>query len=368
MISKLRTAYTLAFAIFLLNRPALAYEINDQLAVGGILSGAVQCQNLTDAPGFSNTCKGVVPLQPEMSFRPTISDEIFFKLGFASGNGLNEVTPFEVPPWAASLEDDVKNINGRSRDYLLTAWYKHRFTVADNDTLGVTIGIIDATEYLDENVYANDEFTQFMNAAFTNGPNIFLPSYDYGAAAEWETGVWSFSGVYMNIGENSDGNNTNFVGLQAGYHANNKLGAGNYRFTINATDEQFFNAAGTQLEQRSTVLLSFDQAFGNIIGGWIRFGRRLDDAAADYDAIYTGGIDIKGPAWQRHEDNIGLAYGYLSGGDQDINKTSIAEAYYRWQLGAMLGLTADIQYQHDDYKVGQGPRGWIYSLRATAEF
>lgn len=348
--------------------PAIAYEINEQLSIAGVLAGANQCQNVSDASGFDNTCEGAVPFQLELSSRPTEVDEVFIKLGFAASNGLNGNSPFAIAPWAADLEDDVKNINGRSRDHLLNAWYKHSFKVSDDQSLGATVGIIDATDYLDENAYANDEFTQFMNSALTNGPNVFLPSYDIGIALQWDSSAWHLRGVVMEIGENDDGNSFNFYGLQAGFSVNNSLGAGNYRVLIAGASQDFLNPSGTKLESRAGVLLSFDQEFGQVMGGWIRFGWQTDDAAVEYEAIYSGGIDIKGVDWGRENDNIGLGFAYVNGGNLTIEKTQVAEAYYRWQLGEMFGLTADIQYQNDDYKVGQGPSGWIYSLRAVAEF
>lgn len=368
MNNKTFTHCNVALTLSMLATPAIAYDIDEQLSIGGLLAAANQCQDISDAPGSSDTCEWGAPFQPEMSYRPTEVDEVFFKLGFAKGNGLNEVSPFVVAPWAATLEDDVKNINGRSRDYLLTAWYKHTFNLGENNSLATTFGIIDATDYIDENTYANDEYTQFMNSALTNGPNVFLPSYDIGFALEWDLGRWSLSGVLMNIGENDDGNNTNYYGLQAEYQHNSKLGTGNYRASISGSSEDFLSPDGSQLEKRNSVLLSLDQEFGKIIGGWLRLGWRTDDAATNYDAIYSGGIDLKGSAWGRDADNIGLGYAFLNGGNLDIEATNVAEAYYRWQLGEMIGLTADIQYMKDDYKIGQGPSGWIYSLRATAEF
>ncbi len=56
-----------------------------------------------------------------------------------------------------------------------------------------TGGIIDSTDYVDENAYANDEYTQFMNEALVNGPNGFAPSYDIGGAVEWEIGIWDIT-------------------------------------------------------------------------------------------------------------------------------------------------------------------------------
>ena len=61
-------------------------------------------------------------------------------------------------------------------------------------------------------------------------------------------------------------------------------------------------------------------------------------------------------------------FAYVSGGSLSIDKSQLDEAYYRWQLGEVFGLTADLQYQQDDYKTGSGPHGWIFGLRATAKF
>ncbi len=245
MSNKIITGLIVALVLSMVATPAVAYEINEQLSIGGILAGAIQCQDLSDTPGSGNSCKGAVPFQPELSFRPTGADEVFFKLGVAAGNGLNRNSPLAIAPWAADLQDDVKDISGRNRNYLLTAWYKHTFTVGDDQSLGTTLGIIDATDYLDENAYANDEYTQFMNEVLTNGSNVFLPSYDSGVALEWFAGPWSLRGVLMDVGENDDGNHYTFYGLQAGYSVSNRLGAGNYRVIITASSQDFLNPAGT---------------------------------------------------------------------------------------------------------------------------
>jgi len=157
-----------------------AYDINDQLSVGGILAGAYQYQDLSGDRGADDSGRGAVVFQPKIRFTPTENDEIFAKLGFAAGNGLNEISPFVVTPWAADLEDDVREINGRTRDYLLTAWYKHRFEISENNILSLTGGLIDATDYLDDNAHSNHEYTQFMNAALVKASNGFFPSYDIG--------------------------------------------------------------------------------------------------------------------------------------------------------------------------------------------
>jgi hypothetical protein len=348
--------------------PAPAFDVNDQLSIGGVIAGSVQCQRLSEKAGADNECDHAVPLQPEVSFRPTGSDELFVKAGFASGNGLNGKSPFALSPWAADLHDDVKDINGSSRDYLLTAWYRHSFALRQDSTLDASIGIIDATDYLDDNAYSNDEYTQFMNEALVNGPNAFLPSYDRGAALVWNTGPWSLRGVVMKVNENDDGNDYNFYGAQLGYTLQTGLGEGNYRVLVDRTSKDFLDGEGTSDHKRESIVFSFDQQLGNVVGAFLRIGWQDDSAAVNYDAIWSGGIDINGSPWRRTDDNIGLGYAYLNGGNLDIRQSQVAEAYYRFVINSYMALSADIQYMIDEVKNQENPAGLIYGMRLTAEF
>ena len=353
---------------FLTRLPAYGYDITDQFSIGGVLAGAYQVQSVDDDLEDDNAGRGGLPFQPEFSFRPTEKDEIFAKFGFAAGNGLNEISPFGWAPWAADLEDDVKDINGRNRDYLLTAWYKHTFQFGEGHSLGLTGGLIDATDYLDENAYSNDEYTQFMNEALVNGPNAFLPSYDLGGALEWEIGQFGVRGVAMNIGENDDGNSYNFYGVQFGYTLNTSMGEGHYRVIGTGSSEDFLDPQGINKESRKCILLSFDQKFGEIIGGWLRFGRQDDEAAIHCESLYSGGIDISGKLWGRENDNIGIGYAFLNGGNLDIDNTQVAEIYARFALNDYFAITPDVQYMRDQYVDGTDISGFIFGLRAAVEF
>jgi hypothetical protein len=347
---------------------AAAFEVTDRLDVAGVLAGVYQYQEVSGVPGLGDTGRGALAFQPEISFTASDTDAFFAKLGFAAGNGLNETSPFAWAPWAADLEDDVKDINARKRDYLLAVWYRHTFQISENNTLGLTGGLIDATDYLDKNAYSNDEYTQFMNEALVNGPNAFLPSYDMGGALEWDMGVFSFRGVIMAVGENDDGKAFTFYGIQPGYHLKSPLGEGNYRMLISRTSGDFLDTRGVRKEARRCILFSFDQEFGTILGGWLRFGRQDNDAAIQCESIYSGGIHIKGKLWGRENDTMGLGYAYLEGGNLDIDEAHVAEGYVRVQLHDYFACTADVQYMKDQMKNGQSPEGWIYGLRVTSEF
>lgn len=364
--------------------PAQAFDLNDQLSIGGVLAATGQCQSISarlpaedyDDSGlldaFDDECRGAMPFQLEVSLRPDEANEFFLLLGFAVDNGLNTVSPWALAPWAADLEDDVKDINGRGRDYLLAAWYKHTFTFAQDHTLGATFGILDSTAYLDANEYANDEYTQFMNEAFVNSGSYGLPSYDAGAALEWARGDWSFNAMGMNVGANDDGNDFNFWGLQLGYHPQTAMGAGNYRLVLTGAGEDFLNPTGDKVERRLGWGISFDQELTPNLGAFLRFSWQEEDAAVDYAALYSAGINLTGGAWGRESDTLGLGYAYLDGGNLDIESTQVFEGYYRFVINDYLALTADVQYMSDDRvqadPTQEDPEGWIVGMRLTAGF
>ncbi len=348
-------------------------DIARHVSFGGVIAGAYQYEWVSGPPDIDDRGRGAMAFQPEVSITPTENDEIFFNLGFGARNGLNDKTAFNLAPWGADLEDDVKDINGRNRDYLLQVWYKHTFAFADDHTLGVTGGLIDATGYLDDNAYANDEYTQFMNVALVNAANAFLPSYDIGAAVEWDFGRLGLRGVYMNVGENDDGNNYNFYGAQVNYTLETPLGEGHYRVGYNMTSSDFLDPEGTGEEGLDALFFSFDQAFGEILGAWVRFAFSSDDALVDYEELYSGGISISGNWWGREQDSIGLGLAYLDGAGQTEERpqdTQVAEGYVRFGLNDYLALTVNLQYMKDNYQGGGDADvdGWIGGVRATCEF
>jgi porin len=346
--------------------PGEGYDLTDKFSIGGVLSGAYQHQT---GDGIEDKARGAIPFQPEFSFRPTERDEIFTKFGFAAGNGLNGVTEFNLAPWAADMEDDVKDINGRNRDYLLTIWYNHIFGFSDTNVLGLSGGIIDATDYIDENAYANDEYTQFLNEALVNGPNGFFPSYDVGGAVEWETGNWDITAVGMNVGENDDGNSYNYFATQIGYRVNTSLGEGNYRLIADATSEEFLDKDGNK-ESKLAVGISFDQELGEIFGAWIRFAWQDDKALINYDALFSGGVNITGQWYGREDDNIGIGYAYLNGADDgDFDYTQVAEVYWRIVFNDYFAVTVDFQYMTDEFDTDEDDiDGFILGLRGAVEF
>ena len=328
----------------LLAAPVGAFEVTDKLALNGLLYAAYQYQW---ADSDEDCGRGALPFQIEMDFQLSDQDELAALLGFAAGNGLNDVTAFSLSPWSADMEDDVKDINGRGRDYLLTAWYKHTFDLGARNALGITGGIIDSTVYLNGNAFANDQYTQFMNEALANPSNFFLPTYDFGGALEWEMGHLDLSLVGMDVGQNADGNGYRFFGGQIGYQLETPLGQGHYRLVAAGTSKDFLDEDGNE-ERLRGIILSCDQELGQIFGVWIRLAWQEASAAMPHDTLFSGGVNITGQWYDRPQDNIGIGYGYLNGVN-GLDDTQVAEIYWRVALNAHLAVTADLQYMADNY-------------------
>jgi hypothetical protein len=55
-------------------------------------------------------------------------------------------------------------------------------------------------------------------------------------------------------------------------------------------------------------------------------------------------------------------------GNQGVERTRVAEAYYRFVVLPALAITADGQYMGDDLRSVNGPEGSVIGFRATAAF
>ena len=341
-----------------------AKRLAEKLSLNGVLSGALQCQQLSDETVGEDTCKAGVPLQLEFTYKLSRRDSLFTKLGFAAGDGLNEVSPFNISPWGADLHDDVIDVSGSGRNYLLpTAWYKHVFELDHGHSVDLTLGIVDASHYLDQNAFANDEYNQFMNPALSNAPNTFFPSYAPGVTTEWHRDKWTFTGVFMDVHQLTSPDKYTFYGIQARYTLETSPGTGHYRVLLNG-NRDFVDEAGASKQRNDVLIISIDQQFGDTVGVFTRMGwPQIQNEPINYRAVYTG--DILCTSAGRMLDNIEIALGYMNGGNTIIIRTRLAEAYYRMVINPKLSFTADIQYMRDQYFSIPDAEGIIYSLKGN---
>jgi porin len=329
---------------------AVAYDVTDKLSFEVTGTGVYQYGDFKDTDSLiDEKGSGAVVVDLLGDFHPTDRDQFQVILSYASGNALNDEAAqagFTLAPFADDLEDDLRDINGRNRDTLLTAWYKHTFG-NENSSSGLTGGIIDSTAYLDDNAFANDELAQFMNDIFVNNTLLNLPSYDIGAAVELDSGKWHVRGVAMNSltgPEDQGGRSYNYYGAQFGYTYKSPGGnEGNYRIIAYTTTKDFANATGTAFEPLRGVGISVDQAFSEKLGLFARLGWQDDDAAVDHKAVYSIGLAVSGI--RKAKDTAGVGIALLDGADNSgLDDTVAFEGYVKFQLGEYADVSFDIQY------------------------
>lgn len=300
--------------------------------LSGLIAGGYQFQFGTD----NDKAAGAITVRPSIDAALTDRDHLHLTFALTGGNAVNNASPFSLAPWGADLEDDLENINGSDVDYLQNLWYRRTLQSSESGELAVTVGFIDSTEFLDQNAFANDEYTQFLNEVFVNAPVSFVPAYDLGAAVEWSRGAWSVNGSVMRVAENDDGNAFFFGGVQLGYAVENNLGEGNYRLVLTGTSDDFLSPDGSATRPLLAALISADQTIGESFGVWTRVGRQDDRARVTHASIYSGGVDVSGELWGRQGDNAGVGYAYLDGGNDGISSTHAVEAYVRFVIDQAL--------------------------------
>ena len=354
--------------------PASSIEPGEFVTTDGALRGIVQhgrYDNATNKEGeaLDRETGGAAIVDLEVDVAPTPLDTLWARLRFARGNALNDVGGIQLSPYNGPLEDDLKDINGSNRNYLLEAWYRHTFVLWSEAHLAVTGGIIDSTRYVDENRYANNEDSQFMNPAFATPDNsIGTPSYDPGVAVELYGNGWSLKGVYMKS-SNDIIEDADYFGAQVGSHYATVRGPGNFRVLAYTANGRVKEEKGAPFDATMHGLgVSVDQELGESWGIFFRAFAQNDEAPIVYDRDVSGGISISGQRWGRPDDVLGIAYAYLLGSsNQSIDHTNVAEAYLKFQLHRSVDFTVDVQYEKD-HTDEDDPQAWIFGGRLNFEF
>lgn len=290
-----------------------------------------------------DACRGAALFQPTVSFAPGERHLFSATVGAGLGDALAERSPFAVDPWPADIESSLKNINGTDRDYLLTAWYRYEGKVS------ATVGLLDATAYLNTNALANDELGQFLAGIFVNAPNALLPSYAPGVAIEWSGERLAVAAVYMRVGQ-VDAERFDFGGVELTLNTE----AGSYRLLVDTTSDDLPD--GDSVTRRHTGWgISADRRLSQRVAAFVRTHRGNEERLVAFETLLSGGLQIEAP-----RGRVGVAYGRLSGGQ---GRAEVVEAYYRLAFDRGIGLTFDMQHHDEDDR-----DGWIFGLRTTVAF
>jgi len=363
------SALKAGFATLMLLLPVSLPAQPNRWEVSGSLTGVYHHGSFDQArtsAGASrgDTGRGSVALDLESTLQIGTRSRLFAAASLAEGNGLDGAGGVSVRVNADDLEDDLENINGRSRDYLREAWYAFDLAAEAATRFRMTAGIIDATRYIDLNRAANDELHQFMNEVFVN--RFFLPSYDPGIAVAVDGETWSVHGVWMNTrAETVDGgyDDFDFFGLDVGIRYQLAAGEGTGRVILLTTSDAF----GEDDSNVHGAGFSIDQNLGQHVMAFARAGVFNEEPSVlTHKALYSGGLQFSGTLVGRPQWVTGLAYAFLDGvadAPGDVRDTRVWEIYARWNPTSGLGIGLDLQHVTDDLRQDKNPSLWAVGVR-----
>lgn len=294
-------------------------------------------------------------------------------------------------------------------------------TVDKNRTV-LTVGNFSTLDVFDDNTYAKDPRTQFMNWG-----NWTYSSWDYAAdargfgwgfALELYQGDWVYrlgrmtgpkepNGLQVDFnllkhyGDQFEIEHAHTLNDQPGkvrllYYRNRAVlasfdDATAYLLANNPTDKQtFFNVRnGAKIKQG--LGLNIEQALSDQVGFFFR-GMKSDGKTETYaftevDSSLSTGVLIRGGKWGRPQDTVGfsLMANYLSperrrfleqggisffigDGQLQYKPEVIFEGFYNWNIAKSFWLTGDFQrIQNPAYNATRGPVN-VFAVRLHAEF
>jgi len=235
-----------------------------------------------------------------------------------------------------------------------------------NKKMTLTIGKLDPTVYLDTNLLANDETTQFLGRMFRNSPVIEFPDNAGGLRLaispielfDIELGVFDADSDFEDIFDSV------FLGSQINFKPKFFNRVGNYRLIgwLNDQNHTKWQDITKDKEKGYGFGLSFDQEFTDSLGAFIRYSWQeptvyLTGSSFSLEHAFSAGLQIKAGLWNRENDVLGLGVGYAIPSDdykkadptRNAKKEGHFETYYNIYINEHLHLSPDIQVVWNPY-------------------
>jgi carbohydrate-selective porin OprB len=234
-----------------------------------------------------------------------------------------------------------------------------------NDRLDFFIGKLDLTNYFDRNAFANDETTQFLNAALVNNAMLKQPVNGVGVTLRWDAGRdLGFSlGAQTTHDLDEDLWSEPFVIGEIDYHSTFLI-EGNYRLWVRVS-----SLSAPDRERRMYGGgISIDQLLTPQFGLFVRAGLNQIEGISQTFFAASGGFRGIGPLWNRPRDRVGVGYSFqreMEGDEQ------ITEVYYNLFLTDYLSVIGNVEWLiHGPNQVTGGTNNNVVipGLRAVVVF
>ena len=283
------------------------------------------------------------------------------------------------------------------------------------ERITLTLGKMSIWDIFDDNRYAHDPRTQFMNWALVGGGGFDYAAdargYTEGGALEWENGNWAVRGGAFRVARRVNGlfldpavtRGFQLIGsIERLWRIGEREGAirfiGGYSrarqsrwsdLRRNGFDSFDINPDGYRAKLNATI--SFDQSITPELGIFARAswndGRTQNWMFTEMDRALSAGAALTGGGWGRPADTIGLGtnVGWISGGRRQYLEAGgigfitgdgrlnyrpewITELYYDARVAP--GVNAALGYQllvNPAYNADRGPVS-VFSLRLRTAF
>lgn len=371
-----------------------------------------------------------------LGFRPWSHGELYFDPELTQGVPLSNLTGMGGFP-----NGEVTRVSGpnpkiyRQRLFLRQTWnqgggeqtvesdFNQMAGTVDKNRFVLTVGNFSVLDVFDDNAYAKDPRTQFMNWG-----NMTYAAFDYAAdargfgwgfAGEWYRGDW-----VLRFGRMTGPREPNMLPIdyRIGKHYGDQIEfehahefaqlPGKARLLIwrdrarlasfsdalnyglanpGDLDHQYIFKVRNSDKFKYGVGVNMEQAISKTLGAFVRAmntdGRTETYAFTEVDMSLATGLALKGSAWGRSQDMLGVSLlrngisrqrrQYLEAGGISFfigdgalryRPEAIVEGYYSLSVAKNIRVTADYQrVQNPAYNADRGPAN-IGSIRFHAEF
>jgi hypothetical protein len=309
---------------------AALQDVDDRkVAVNGSARGILQ--QVANAKAGQNQLFGEGAVDLTLQYTPMVLTTLFIDLEAIAGPGPDKKlgSLSRVNADAETLGDQDEKLTVRE------AWLWLRLV---NNRLDVFVGKLDLTNYFDRNAFANDETTQFLNAALVNNPMLKQPANEAGITLRWDAG--------RDLGFSLGGQSTHdldedllsepFVIGEIDYHSTFLI-EGNYRLWVRVSSLSPPN----RKQQMYGGGISIDQRLAPQLGVFVRAGVNQIESISRTFFAASGGLQWTGPLWNRPRDRVGAGYSFQREvpGDEQV-----MEVYYNLFLTDHLSVIGNVEW------------------------
>ena len=292
--------------------------------------------------------------------------------------------------------------------------------IVDKRRLVITAGNLSVLDVFDDNAYSHDPRTQFMNwALMTHGAYDYAADargYSWGLVAEYFDESWAIragrfiqpkepnqqhldSRIFQHYGDQIEFERSHTLGDQPGklrvLAFYNRAVMSRYRDALDLANQTGntpdINAVRNDEQIKKGLGINLEQAITPNIGVFARAmwanGETETYAFTEIDRSISGGMLIKGNAWGRAQDAIGIAFArnglsqahrdylgaggmgfFIGDGRLNYQPENITEVFYNLNVEKNAWVTLDYQQiQNPAYNADRGPVN-IGSIRLHTEF